>query len=714
MNGRRWTLVLGALVGCSGRPAPHAQPALASEAPAPADAAVATDGGPPEEAAAPPRRGPHAAAISATVLDRTATAAVSIDTRGAARLWPALDGSREPVALPVRGAGALDLARSDDGFVVGAIDASGAPRLYRLDADGGLRGGSDLPAAPQAIGLVALTADAWLVVRADQTVELYDRAGHRHGAADRDRTRVEALRAIGPDTAVALVSEPASGQVRYGLVTLTVVDDALRWGAPVELEVPPITPVELAVTPDGRHVGYLAARLVVPDLPAAAVDPQPPPRRTPSGRAARPRRPLPRVVVAQPPLGVVIVDRTTGVRVRPVAAPPPAAPAGMDTPRRLGFVDDATALACDARGTCWQVAVDSNAIPTRSTVDLTGVPAIGPGIIVGGSAMTLRVSTPSGPPGYLGYGATTLDGAALSPDGARVAWLHGGQLTVEPVGGGGPTVTGASEASGFVGFVDDSRLLVAGPDQAALLDAGTLAAVATQPLEPWQPPALWNPRTGWLAGRRLPHGAWTARVTAAAIAPPRTVDDGARGLWLLDATDDDAPALLTWGADLRARVYGGRALAAGIDAVAAAAAPTVAVAHDVVAVEPSGAALHYDGRLRRGATLASTDLIELGEVARPRQIASVPGGGLVMLAEPALALALDRGDAPGWAVAIGPRPQALTLSADGRRALAVTLGGATIIDVATGAVVDQRCGWGFGRWPARPDAQPATAQLVCD
>jgi len=66
--------------------------------------ATTVDGGtPPPVATAttPARPAPHTSSIVGVALDRTGTAAASIDAIGSVRLWRALDGSAPPLALPL-------------------------------------------------------------------------------------------------------------------------------------------------------------------------------------------------------------------------------------------------------------------------------------------------------------------------------------------------------------------------------------------------------------------------------------------------------------------------------------------------------------------------------------------------------------------------------------------------------------------------------------
>ena len=206
----------------------------------------------------PARIAPHTAFVTAVALDRTGTAAASVDAIGAIRLWRSLDGTTPPVAVPLQGARALEVARDGAGFTVAAIDGSSAAHLYHLDASGGVLTVADVPAVPQAVGLVAGAGGAWYVARADQSIALVDRAGAIIDELSRDGTRIEALRPLGAHDAIAIVSRQGAAGPAFAAVTLGIERGHLAWRREVPLAVAPAAPVELAVAPDGKHLAYFA------------------------------------------------------------------------------------------------------------------------------------------------------------------------------------------------------------------------------------------------------------------------------------------------------------------------------------------------------------------------------------------------------------------------------------------------------------------------
>lgn len=131
----------------------------------------------------PPKRlwhARHGAPITAVFATEDGGAAVSIDVLGNARLWPALDGTREPFALPLSQPKEVVLARDGDGFAIAARDTSGGLEVLAVDAAGRLTSHVRRPPEP---GVAALASHdgGLLVLHRDQTLELLDLRGARRG-----------------------------------------------------------------------------------------------------------------------------------------------------------------------------------------------------------------------------------------------------------------------------------------------------------------------------------------------------------------------------------------------------------------------------------------------------------------------------------------------------------------------------------------------------
>lgn len=205
----------------------------------------------PAVAPTPPLHGvPHGGSITHVAVTVAGDAALSADSSHGVRLWPALDGSREPVPLSA-GAEIKQLALVRDGRELVAIvrDAAGAVTLVRCAEDGraGTRAqlASDEPIVEVAAvdgGVVARTADHALVVYGlDGTARgrLVAGAGERITDLAARGTRIGAI-----------VATSAGTQLRW--VTLS---PRLAWSAPIALPLAPRDDL-FAISPSGRRIAY--------------------------------------------------------------------------------------------------------------------------------------------------------------------------------------------------------------------------------------------------------------------------------------------------------------------------------------------------------------------------------------------------------------------------------------------------------------------------
>src|SRR5688500_18077919 len=125
-----WLLVV-ALAGCGRRD----EPVLAAPAPA---AAPKVD---------PIAKGiPHGGQIAHVAVTEQADAALTFDNVGGVRLWPALDGTRQPVAVSMIAPVELALAHAGNDLLAASLDQAGAIDLLRLGRDGSVRSRVQLPA----------------------------------------------------------------------------------------------------------------------------------------------------------------------------------------------------------------------------------------------------------------------------------------------------------------------------------------------------------------------------------------------------------------------------------------------------------------------------------------------------------------------------------------------------------------------------------------
>ena len=102
------------------------------------------DGGSPRLGRAWQRAGAgHTSNIDMVAISSDGQAVLTRDQIGGMRLWPVLDGSTEPVVIPVQGPQQFSVARRSEsqgaeagGFVVGAVDSAGGAKVFAVSRDG--------------------------------------------------------------------------------------------------------------------------------------------------------------------------------------------------------------------------------------------------------------------------------------------------------------------------------------------------------------------------------------------------------------------------------------------------------------------------------------------------------------------------------------------------------------------------------------------------
>ena len=192
-----------------------------------------------------------AGTIEAIAVTADGRAAVATDTTGGMRLWPALDGSKEPVIVDLPSARELALARHGDDFDIALRDDVGGLVIATVDAGGRTLAHASLAAEPAFTGLAA-TSHGVLAWRADHVVVEIGSDG-----AIRARLPVEPgqqLVDVGTNAtrAVALVRD-GNNRLRARLVE--VGDGKLAWGAWIDGDFGDA----IALSPSGKYIATLVA-----------------------------------------------------------------------------------------------------------------------------------------------------------------------------------------------------------------------------------------------------------------------------------------------------------------------------------------------------------------------------------------------------------------------------------------------------------------------
>lgn len=233
---RAWLVLVAA---CSGA-TPEPRPAPIAPPPSPAAAQIAVPAPPPTPVAPvgrPAQPAAHANAITLLATTTDARTAVTSDLSRLIRLWPTLDGTREPLVVTGPMPTALAVVRAGDGFAIAIQDTGGTLHVERLTADG-----AQLPEraieSPLPYEQLEAMRGGFVALRADDTVELIAPDGTRHTIAP-PPARITRLVVTGDDV-LAL----AGGAGRF------LVDGA--WGPPT----PPfaIDPAHAVLAPDRRRL----------------------------------------------------------------------------------------------------------------------------------------------------------------------------------------------------------------------------------------------------------------------------------------------------------------------------------------------------------------------------------------------------------------------------------------------------------------------------
>jgi hypothetical protein len=180
-----------------------------------------------------PMRGtPHGGEIGAIAVSEAGDLAITADAIGELKVWPTLDGTRQPVSIEAAPATSVALGEREDELVVAMIDRVGVVRVLKLGRDGRVHGRAQVPGEIAAREVVAVGGDL-IVVRADETIERVDADGILRGRiAARPGERLGALSSRGGAVVVAIVT---GGGHESKLVRWLDLGEDLAWGKDVAL-----------------------------------------------------------------------------------------------------------------------------------------------------------------------------------------------------------------------------------------------------------------------------------------------------------------------------------------------------------------------------------------------------------------------------------------------------------------------------------------------
>ncbi len=663
---------------------------------------------------APPRGVPHYAAIVATAVSRGGSAALSRDSLGEVRVWPTLDGTIAPQAVPVRGVVAMRVQDHGDELLAGFAATSGAGHLVRFDRGGKRLGVADL-AGPGAVLHVAPLVDASgaIVLHADHSLALVDRDGKTLDTFAKRGARLRAIDVAGASAVLVLLRHSeGDGTASHSVARLETAGGKLRIAHEVVLPYTPLEPTRFAASSDGAKVAFTRH----PDDAQALPDVPPPPAAGAPARLRRPagpRRPPP-PPAARMPARVAVIAMADGKDVTPAEL----AHHGLTDVVGLGF-SAGDRLHVFEQHNQSEVDLAGGVVIAGNLVRTPGA-SVGDGLLVAGYDVSLVTQVPGGAARYLGWQANMPQKVALSTDGTRAAWASvRGELVIDALDGSEEIDGGLFDAPvTFTSFLgDDHVLLGTGRGTVHLVDARTGKEVGS--MAPPGPVARVevDPATGWLAGLRPGGGVWLVKIVPGAPMPTTTyaVADGSNNFALLDAAAPGAPLLMTIDTKLVQRRYTEAELIAGVSATSIRDRPSVTLPRGMTRFDRRGVGYAVAGRqltIHDGATVTQT--IDLGFDVHDLAV-SGDGARLIVLGSqttPIAEIGLD--GKTRWTLSTGPGARfGWGFSGDGARLAVVGAGGGLVVDAATGERVADGCAWRFGATSAPPLARAVGVAPVC-
>lgn len=438
----------------------------------------------------------HSASIDQVAIDPTGVAALSRDTVGGLRLWPALDGSAEPQAVPIANPRSMAVLRDGKNrFVVFAVEASGGARFVSMKSDGHAKDIAALPPFNPVLQVAALKGERggrFVALMKDGSIRVFDLDGAERGAFDEKGFQPISIRTSGDGRHLLALStmDRVGSDARAEVQRLSMGGAAdaptlKRTGTPqIVKTTAAVTETTVTFSPDGSEVAVLA----------------------------RASSNLWEVEVYD--LGVDAEPRKIAVKFNQHQQP------------HLGYTGVGKLLVSSNDGTPSQL-VDTaessirlrTSIPQdfnhqgRAQVSSAGRQILGYGTFLFVHDVEDRQHR------FLGYMATQGSGVGLSPTGSNVAWAYAqGPVVVESIDGSTDPVEIDYGSNNFAGtrvrFLDDEHVIIVDsvgevtlwhwPSQTTIGRAGTMSNVRNVHMDPAQ---------GVLVLERHTNEAWVYEVS---------------------------------------------------------------------------------------------------------------------------------------------------------------------------------------------------------
>jgi hypothetical protein len=615
---------------------------------------------------------PHGGPIGLVAETPDGTAAITSDELGGMRLWPTLDGTREPCVVDLAIPRDIAISRHHDGFFLALVDAAQNLTLVVIDDQG------------RTLRHVAITNDAGiagiemtdlgvLAWSSDQTITLYDFEG-------------AALGRIGTEPGQRLVNLVARGRMAVTVVNVMAGSASTRIVR--QLEITPKLAWDKPIDVGGEAMGAVAISRSGKRIAAA-------------------------VALDNKTKEIRVIEPSTG---RTLTSQP------IDTALEMGFIDDDHVAVGIGNGITWIDVKKKSAVPVGSNATAKTLFATGDGQALTAMGGELLVAKPDDPK-YLGYELESPQVATNGPNGNLVVGVgvEFAQLDASLALVGGvqaplfPKNTTVAELA-WIGGNDYAANLTSadGTNQIMVVASDGRAPIAIRPTS-----------TPSRAIRPLRYEPSTHLLTTSFGDAP-TIDR-----WLPDQRKVEKVATVPRGKGFQQRelVPVAPALAGGAEIIEVSldektnVAWTDATTKKQIATMPITSFVTADpaGHVYAWTVDPKTTQLVLSVLAPGKNLATLPHDGTVTLwPDPkgtrvlelgATGAALYRTDGTlVWKLPLLGSSEAVW-SGDAAISL-VTASGVARIDATTGNVISARCGWKFGL-TATPHPQPARVEPIC-
>lgn len=236
------TLVL-VLAACGVAPVAPAPAVVASSVPSPREQQPPSKPRPRAKLEAP-----HGGSITTLAITPDGTAAITGDELDELRLWPALDGTREPCVVDLPVPAELAIVPRADGFAVAVIDAAHTLTFAVVDREGRTLSRTPIQVDSRVLGL-ATTDRGFVAWMDDQALVAYDTDGKVIGRLGTEPgQRLDQVVANGHH-ALAKVFDGKTERVR------PIDLSRLAWGAALDTGGPATGPI--AISPSGTGIAVV-------------------------------------------------------------------------------------------------------------------------------------------------------------------------------------------------------------------------------------------------------------------------------------------------------------------------------------------------------------------------------------------------------------------------------------------------------------------------